>query len=62
MDSDGEVEIVITGTYCLLSNMLSGQWTEVWECKDGELKGEISCSAHYFEDGNIQFNYENEYS
>ena len=22
MDSDGEVEIVITGTYCLLSNML----------------------------------------
>ena len=55
--------VVICGQNISQANFFSGEWLSSWECdlNDKKVTGEITINTIYYEEGNIQFNYKNNY-
>lgn len=58
-----KIFILICGQNISEVNFLSGEWLSTWECdlNDKKVTGEIKINTIYYEEGNIQFNYKNNY-
>lgn len=58
-----KIFVLICGQNISEVNFLSGEWLSTWECdlNDKKVTGEIKINTIYYEEGNIQFNYKNNY-
>lgn len=58
-----KIYVLICGQYVSEANFCSGEWLSTWECdlNNKKMTGEIKINTIYFEDGNTQFNYKNNY-
>ena len=58
-----KIFVLICGQNISEVNFLSGEWLSTWECdlNDKKVTGEIKINTIYYEEGNTQFNYKNNY-
>ena len=58
-----KIFVLICGQNISEINFLSGEWLSTWECdlNDKKVTGEIKINTIYYEEGNTQFNYKNNY-
>lgn len=49
----GGYYLIIIGERLNDGNFYNGKWVSMFECNDGEVKGLIKVSVHYYEDGNV---------
>lgn len=55
--------VLISGQYINHTNYCCGEWLSSWELdlNDKKVTGEIKINTIYYEDGNVQFNFKNNY-
>ena len=58
-----KIFVLICGQNISEVNFLSGEWLSTWECdlNDKKVIGEIKINTIYYEEGNTQFNFKNNY-
>ena len=58
-----KIFVLICGQNISEVNFLSGEWLSTWECdlNDKKVTGEIKINTIYYEEGNTQFNFKNNY-
>ena len=58
-----KIFVLICGQNISEINFLSGEWLSTWDCdlNDKKVTGEIKINTIYYEEGNTQFNYKNNY-
>ena len=64
---EGALTLCISGQACNLRNFWSGSWTSTYKIalagtSSAKLSGKCKLLVHYFEDGNVQMNTQNEFS
>ena len=42
-------------------NYLQGEWISNWTVENGNLSGKVKCQSHYYEEGNVQLDFQNQF-